>query len=291
MLGHRARSGKDFLATYIKDEIDFSYPDVKATIIHWADALKREVRYDEHYPLLQYENINGQEVMLAREASTTGTFNGRYNQCSREDFPALFDYMEANNITSHQGMTEKDSPLLQAWGTGYRRKMDDKYWVRIGNKTIKKIIADNKEVTNLIMIPDTRFYNEVNGCHSNLVTDKVLIDITRYNEDGTRYYDPSRDKDHPSEAQLDDIHLDNITGFGIAAKSGDVDTIYNAGMLILSDWLEVCHANSVGMDDTDFYSHEEHARRVEEQELKELHARETASRLLENLEVGINESN
>jgi len=251
LIGHRARSGKDYLAEHLKEIVDNEYPHIKATILHWADPLKNEVAFDPKWPLISIEEDGS---MLLREPSGTGLFNNTYNHVSREEVPALYEYMEDRGLTTHDGMIEKDSPLLQAWGTGYRRKTCPDYWVNKTNKIIKSIIASDKTKSHIIFIPDSRFYNELNGAFANLRTDKIYIDITRLNADGTRFYDPSRDKDHQSEKELDDIYCDGYISRFITATSVDTKHLVDTGLSIIQRFLL---SEQPPIEHKDFYSNKE----------------------------------
>ena len=51
----------------------------------------------------------------------------------------------------------------------------------------------------------------------------VFARVVRLNEDGSQYIDPSRDPNHPSEAELDGVPAD----FTLEAQSGGLQTLKN----------------------------------------------------------------
>ena len=205
-LGHRARQGKDYAAQYIADTFGRVY------ILHWADALYKEVRHADHkanFPLIKKEgNIYSIFDTIGRDGSPI------HRLFTKDEVPKLDKIFSNRSISEYEGMEEKDSELLQFWGTDYRRKMfDENYWV---NRTLQDIksIDDN----SIIVIPDTRFLNEYTTIKA---MNGVYVEVKRYHPDGSRYYADDRDPNHPSESELDDINYDYI----IKAQSGDVGTL------------------------------------------------------------------
>lgn len=209
-LGSRARQGKDYAAAHLHK----LFPNDTA-IFHWADALYGEVANKERkYPLIV---DRGNKFDLLTDPNL-----GEYCSLSKIKTPELETLLFDRGITEYWGMDEKDSPILQFWGTDFRRTffgMD--YWI---TRTITKI---KESGVRFALIPDTRFVNEL---------EKVdyYISLIRNNHDGTRFYDDSRDKDHPSEANLDNADFD----YQIEAVSGDVDFIERS---ILQMFTEIVH--------------------------------------------------
>lgn len=119
------------------------------------------------------------------------------------------------------GMGEKDAPLLQVLGTDVFRKKDPDVWLRT---LYFKIKDKNPKVA---IITDVRFPNE-----ADFVADLggTLIDVNRWNADGSRFIDSSRSPDHPSEVSLDDYDKWNYI---INAESGRLDTIESSVDTIL----------------------------------------------------------
>lgn len=218
-LGHKARQGKDVCASYMCSQLE------GARIYHWADALKEEVAFSDIPKILRYGNdiffnngIDMHAPNLSIQAKNT-----------------IIEWCDNNNISPdggvYYGSKEKDSILLQFWGTDYRRNnFGQDYWVE---RTISKIQEDysNDQSIKYAIIPDTRFLNEYSTakCMGGL-----YIEVQRYevlpvtpasdrNElQITRYIDRSRDPNHPSECELDDIKTD----FLITAMSGDIPSIH-----------------------------------------------------------------
>ena len=108
---------------------------------------------------------------------------------------ALYD--EARRV---HGMTTKDPALLQRIGHG-RRQEDPLYWVKRNFAAINMWSSKLKDPDNCIaIITDLRYQNEaeyIKGCGG------YLVDITRINDDGSRFISPDRDPNHPSEIDLD----------------------------------------------------------------------------------------
>lgn len=94
----------------------------------------------------------------------------------------------------YDGMKDKDRWLLQWWGTDVRRNMvDDKYWVNIFIKKVKKIQEESRMID--IVVTDMRFPNEREVIEDEL--DGVAVKISRPGlpTDGT--------ENHESETALD----------------------------------------------------------------------------------------
>lgn len=105
------------------------------------------------------------------------------------------------------------SAILQWYGTEVIRKNSPDHWVRV---IADKISKDNPSIA---IITDVRFPNEAAFIKNH---DGWLVEVIRLNEDGTRFYDPNRDKNHASETALDDYAgWDYI----ILCKSGDLNSL------------------------------------------------------------------
>ena len=125
--------------------------------------------------------------------------------------------MQQRNITEYWGMDDKDSEILQIWGTDIRRNyFDPDYWV---NRLEKKLHAISSLPGNhLVLIPDTRFLNEVGLIK---YYKGYYIEIIRLNADGTQYLASDRDPQHRSETELDGLSPDWI----IECESGDLENL------------------------------------------------------------------
>jgi hypothetical protein len=201
-VGNKARQGKDVFASNLQETI----PE-KVGIVHWADALKKEVANEERkFPLIYQNTVNGKTFYLLLNSPNGMTY---YEVREASLVPNLHKIFETRKITSYMGMDEKDPLMLQFWGTDYRRAQADGYWV---TKTMRTIDTMPEEI---ILIPDTRFRNEYKA-----IKDRSgkYIKVIRTNEDGTVYIDPSRDGSHQSEIDLDEAYPD----YTIKCMSGDL---------------------------------------------------------------------
>ena len=227
-LGNRARNGKDYTAEYLQKKYD------NVHIVHWADALKAEVRNKESiniidetgeriYPLIYKDE---KYYYLLDDIDAIGDYlhtEPTYFKFLPEEVPYLDEIFKERGIEKYWGDDDKDSKMLQFWGTDFRRTYINKnYWVNKTMESVDKIIADNMDKEFLfVLIPDTRFVNEYRTVKAyNPVS--FYWTVIRYNEDGSRYYDDSRDPNHPSETELDEADYDYKT----EAVSGDITGLY-----------------------------------------------------------------
>ena len=222
-LGNRARQGKDCTAEYLQSKYDNIF------IVHWADALKREVKNKDSLNL----TVNGDRKvpLIYKDATYYKILNKfdpygepSYYRFLSEDVSTLNKLFERRNITEYWGDDDKDSEMLQFCGTDFRRIYCDKnYWVNQTMSSVNDIITLTSDISTpiFILIPDTRFINEyITIKKYNAVS--YYWNITRRNSDYSRYYDPSRDKNHPSETELDDIKFD----YKSESISGDIESLY-----------------------------------------------------------------
>ena len=92
------------------------------------------------------------------------------------------------------GMTKKDGPLLQRVGTEIVRAQDPSLWIR----TLYWTVDENP--VPYVLVTDVRFPDEADFIHQ---MGGALVKVTRIQEDGTQYIDPSRPATHASECALD----------------------------------------------------------------------------------------
>ena len=105
------------------------------------------------------------------------------------------------------------TPILQWFGTEVIRKQSPNHWV--------DCVADQIKIDKpaIAIITDVRFSNEAYFIKNH---DGYMVEVIRINKDGTRYYDPGRDKTHKSETSLDDYEG---WDFIIRCQSGDLDSL------------------------------------------------------------------
>ncbi len=111
-------------------------------------------------------------------------------------------------------MDDKDSKMLQFWGTNFRRASDDNYWVNIIQKQIESFNGKYRK----IYIPDVRFKNELTFIKD---SGGIYIEVMRIHSDGERWLDDSRDPNHPSEIDLDNAEFD----ISVLAHDGDLESL------------------------------------------------------------------
>lgn len=208
-IGNKARNGKDTFAEFFKQL------DPAAHIIKWADKLYDEVKnLPRELPLIKYEK---DYFLLLNKDNCKKV--GTYEIYHVSTFPYLLQIFQNRHIFEYWGMNEKDPEILQFWGTDFRRKMfSEDYWVV---KTLAEIESMRKTYGNNIniIVPDTRFWNEYTAIKN---LGGIYIRITRFNLDGTNYIDPSRDPNHLSEIDLDDI----IPDVDLRNEDGKLDQLY-----------------------------------------------------------------
>lgn len=209
-VGHRARQGKDTIAQYILTHRAQVY------VMHFADALYEEVRNkDRRYPLVtKLWGLYGYGLLDNAE-------DGRYIFKSNEEVPYLHKIMSERNIDGYWGMDEKDAPMLQFWGTDFRRTQHPDYWVRRANEQVQFLIRSREKALDLwIVLSDTRFKNEVAYVKSQ---NGYYIRVERFEKPGVQFIDSSRDPNHPSEIDIQNEQPYEI----IAAVSGDLDRLHD----------------------------------------------------------------
>lgn len=216
--GHRARNGKDTVANYLKETIQH-FP---VEIIHWADGVYEECTNAEaKYPLIIREFVTPEKTYYSvLENSSDGS---RRAISSTED-PYLHKLFTDRNITEYWGMTDKDPEILQFWGTNFRRRLTDpNYWVNLTMDKAKTIAEDIKN--GFILVPDTRFKNEVDALRLN---GGHYIKVIRTKADGTQFIADDRDPNHPSEAELEGYPADaELIAIDVPHLKEEVDEFYH----------------------------------------------------------------
>lgn len=133
----------------------------------------------------------------------------------------IYAYADAlKSFCRANGMTKKDGNFLQKVGTDIVRQVDVDHWVKALYWTI------DEQRPTFALIADVRFKNE-----AALVKQMggILVKVTRYNDDGSMFVDPSRSATHPSETELDgydgwDFEIRNT---GLAQLNGQAEHIFN----------------------------------------------------------------
>ena len=173
--GNRARHGKDTAC----NAVIAAMPHFKIQTLKFADCLYQEVN--------QFlETAEGAKFLMDEEV-----------RVGEITIPA---WVQANPDRTPQPMAPygKHAKLLQWWGTEYRRAQDNNYWV-------KKAMASIPRDLDIALFSDVRFPNEADAIKQ---AKGYTVQVTRFNEDGSAFRDPSRDENHPSETALDYYNWD-----------------------------------------------------------------------------------
>lgn len=219
-LGHRARNGKDSVANFIAKKRQ------NVITYHFADPLKEEVmNKDRKIPLIYREKSRWSNQYWY----SIWSHDDEYRTIAEENLQFLHKIFEDRNINEYWGMNgngcdeHKDSLMLQFWGTNWRRqRFGSDYWINRVKDYFKENFYNKQFNDNAyFLLPDTRFKNEVAWIRnmSNEILTALYVKIIRYNDDGTPYYDPNRDPNHPSEVDLEGVESDYL----IQAKSGEMN--------------------------------------------------------------------
>lgn len=188
-IGHKARNGKTTIAEYLQLKYNFK-------TLNFADALYEECRNANSY--LDVDEKNGVLVPISVE-----------DCCSVEkilgtrSIPIPTSLMPYINVV-REGMVEKCAPLLQWWGTDFRRTYFGRdYWTSQIVQVIKQDFLNSSRYGSHTdwAIGDMRFINEA----------KVIKELGGETWKVDRQYiDPSRDPNHPSEIDLDYWKFDRV---------------------------------------------------------------------------------
>lgn len=205
-IGNKARQGKDVFAALLQKKL------TNAFTLSWAMPLKEEVSQKTEIPLIFKRHANGKDYYYLRDTLSN------YRVFTAEQMPLLHTMFTTRGISEYYIMKEKDPVLLQVWGTDFRRKIEDLYWVNRVDTMIKNISASLNGEKGYVLIPDTRFFNE----YSYVMTQGGLyVRVLRLEDSGMQYIDPERDSKHQSETELDTAPAD----FTVIAKTGDMKSI------------------------------------------------------------------
>lgn len=210
-IGHKARQGKDETAKIIKQ---LALAEVK--ILHFADSLYAEVENKpREFPLIKKIKLGGIDVFqLLSDVIPGKRRQPVYEGFMRMEVPFLDSYFSQQNIKEYWGMNDKDSEMLQFWGTNYRRTFHgENYWVIKTKQKIDNLRKSGFE--GIVILPDTRFKNEVGFAYAE---DGLFVDVVCLLPDGKQYITPDRDPKHQSEIELDGQQCDYV----IIAQKGDI---------------------------------------------------------------------
>lgn len=169
--GHRARQGKNTAALAILNACPLP---THVALYAFADALRMEVR------------------------SACAKFGGQ--------FALIQAWKEVGLMPEWVHFEEpKPRPLLQWWGTDFRRKQDPNYWV----KRLRKTLNDHRP--DVALITDVRFRNEADLIHE---LGGTLVEVERIGV-------PDVDvQEHRSESELD-----GYTGWDFIIRAADVNEL------------------------------------------------------------------
>lgn len=215
-LGNKARHGKDSFATAVTSHFAglqsaaakhglSTYKPVVVQHIAFADALYREVN--------DYLSIANNLVMSTADLFKMGVREVHGGEISVTQIPEWVQ-PDPKAEVSARAPYGKHAKLLQWWGTEYRRAQNSNYWVDQWKAAINP-------KANIVLTTDMRFINEAEAVKS---VGGFTVQVNRKNVDGTRFVDPTRDQNHPSETQLDGYNFD----YEITVKTGD--------LVLLEEW-------------------------------------------------------
>lgn len=234
-LGNKARHGKDSFVKAIDSHYAIQaaaagkhgltgYKPIVVQYHAFADALYKEV--NQWLATSEGKRFRGLGGILLNKHYTVdpgegykeiitpgGIFLG--TQWEREPV-ILPDWVEPDlkAEVSTRAPLGKHPKLLQWWGTEYRRAQEPTYWV-------KQWKAGINPKADIVLATDMRFTNEAEAVKQ---VGGFTINVNRLNADGTPFVDPSRDKNHASETQLDGYNFD----YRITVKTGD--------LVLLEEW-------------------------------------------------------
>ena len=212
LISGKARAGKDTLAQYLKDNNEF-------TVMHWAAPMKKELTERPHNFAVSFNEYTqeatcyiDQDIVIDKELARRMLYwmsgledvNLDYN---REDAmsPGYKPYFIETYALYGYMMKEKDRELLQWYGTDYKRKHKGQdYWINLVMPEIINNLLQDKDV----VVPDTRFLNEIQTARACGNADKVII--VRVKRDGIKD-DSEGDDQHKSETELDSYAWFDLT--------------------------------------------------------------------------------
>ncbi len=148
-IGGRKKSGKDTIAKYIKERIEYVNLDKQVKIYHFGDELKQ---FCMDYLDLTYEQCYGTEEQ-----------RNTFSEHQWKSFPTYntlkLKYLSSFTKQPNEYMTGRE--VVQYWGTEIFRVVDKNYWVKKLAKTI------NKDNLDYAIIADVRFDTELEYCNKN----------------------------------------------------------------------------------------------------------------------------
>ncbi len=222
-IGNKARQGKDTLALALKEWLDLD-PKFEVKIFHFADALKEECfrlhfKWDSVKLWWHLHNPNLSPKETAPDAfPITQVIEPRNSNFMR------WLHVNGRVIEScvvYNGMEQKDTYLLQFWGS-FRREQDKSYWIVKLSDTLFRWEDESTStgITNVALIPDTRYENEANWIRFLALRDERTLGkvwrVRRSDHFGAQKLSGDRDPRHPSEIDLDtyqfDAELVNLDG-------------------------------------------------------------------------------
>lgn len=201
-LGNKARHGKDSFASAI--DLHYAtqyYAAVKHNLGGYKPITVQRIAFSDAL----YNEVNAFLASPCGKAWLRGEAGLRVDTgIYLPDWVVPTPNAEVNIRAPHG----KHAKLLQWWGTEYRRAEDPNYWVKQWGASINS-------KANIVLTTDMRFTNEAQAIK---YAGGYTVQVNRLNTDGTRFIDPSREPNHPSETQLDGYNYD----YKITVKTGDL---------------------------------------------------------------------
>lgn len=228
-IGKKARQGKDFSAQTLKNRLqDLCLVE----ICHFASELKRECSEFPDAPLIFKEH----SLVNLRSVDSEGNI---YYLGVDENSPIIkpfLEELEKRGVDAIYPTKHKDSVLLQLWGTNYRRKFfSEDYWVKKLLRTLESLERKSEPV--IVIIPDTRFSNELLTLHELFSPRFQFLEIQRLTTNGEMFVDPDRDPNHPSECGLEHMPDSKIIPHVITAQDGDLQELTDKVLNFCSQYL------------------------------------------------------
>jgi dephospho-CoA kinase len=192
--------------------------------VSWADALKVEV----------YDYIDGG---MAHEANSIMPEALRQylelNSAGHQLDPLRVLPNNEEKIAWINGNKKVLRPLLQWWGTDFRRSQDENYWVAKGIERIKNILDQKRFVA--IVNDDTRFENEANALRDlGFALVRINIDV---DEQEVRVKGRDGAFDRAIRSHASEIGLDHFLHDFTLDNSGDYVKFLNVVKQIMNEIL------------------------------------------------------